>query len=167
SGEDVRLSVRADGRERDVSGSHLLVATGRTPNTEALNLPAAGVRADDRGFILVDERLETNVPGVYALGDVNGGPAFTHVSHHDNQILREKLLHNAGRTTAGRLVPFTVFTDPQFGRVGLTEREARGRGHSVRIARLPMTEVARAPEVGGPRGGLKRVGAGPRSLVLR
>ncbi|HJZ55915.1 MAG TPA: mercuric reductase [Gemmataceae bacterium] len=166
SGEDVRLSVRADGREREVSGSHLLVATGRTPNTEALNLPAAGVRADDRGFILVDERLETNVPGVYALGDVNGGPAFTHVSHHDNQILRENLLHNAGRTTAGRLVPFTVFTDPQFGRVGLTEREARGRGHSVRIAKLPMAEVARAREVGEARGVLKAVVDARTDLIL-
>ena len=151
SGAEIRLTIRVDGRERGLTGSHLLIATGRTPNTDALNLQASGVELDDRGFIPVDECLETNVPGVYALGDVNGGPAFTHVSHNDNQILRENLLHDAGRTTAGRLVPFTVFTDPQFGRVGLTEREAREQGRSVRIAKLPMTGVARAVEIGEAR----------------
>jgi pyruvate/2-oxoglutarate dehydrogenase complex dihydrolipoamide dehydrogenase (E3) component len=163
---EIRLSVRADGRDRGMTGSHLLVATGRVPNTEALNLPAAGVLVDDRGFIPVDERLETNVPGVYAAGDVNGGPAFTHVSHHDNQILRENLLHDAGRTTAGRLVPFTMFTDPQFGRVGLTEREARERGRPVRVARLPMAEVARAREIGEARGVLKAVVDARTGLIL-
>jgi pyruvate/2-oxoglutarate dehydrogenase complex dihydrolipoamide dehydrogenase (E3) component len=163
---EVRLSVEVNGRVREVTGSHLLVATGRTPNTDELNLPAAGVLADAKGFIPVNERLETNVPGVYALGDVNGGPAFTHVSHHDNQILRENLLRNAGRTTAGRLVPFTVFTDPQFGRVGLTEREARQQGRSVRIAKLPMTKVARAVEIGEARGVLKAVVDARTDLIL-
>jgi pyruvate/2-oxoglutarate dehydrogenase complex dihydrolipoamide dehydrogenase (E3) component len=166
SGGEIRLTIRVDGRERGVTGSQLLVATGRTPNTDALNLQASGVEMDDRGFIAVDERLETNVPGVYALGDVNGGPAFTHVSHHDNQILRGNLLHNAGRTTVGRLVPFTVFTDPQFGRVGLTEREARKQGRSVRIAKLPMTKVARAREVGEARGVLKAVVDARTDLIL-
>ena len=165
-GGKIRLLIRVDGREREISGSYLLVATGRTPGTEDLNLPAAGVRVDERGFITVNERLETNVPGVYALGDVNGGPAFTHVSHHDNQILRENLLHHAGRTTAGRLVPYTVFTDPQFGRVGLTEAEARARGYSVRIAKLPMTSVARALEVGEARGVLKAVVDARTDLIL-
>ncbi|MHC5539610.1 mercuric reductase [Singulisphaera rosea] len=163
---EIRLTVEVNGQGRVLSGSHLLVATGRTPNTETLNLSAAGVRADDRGFIVVDERLQTNVPGVYAPGDVNGGPAFTHVSHHDNQILRENLLHNAGRTTTGRLVPFTVFTDPQFGRVGLTEREARDKGYSVRVARLPMTGVARAIEVGEARGVIKAVVDARTDLIL-
>jgi pyruvate/2-oxoglutarate dehydrogenase complex dihydrolipoamide dehydrogenase (E3) component len=166
SGGEIRLSVRVDGREREVTGSHLLVATGRTPSTGGLNLTAAGVQVDERGFIPVDERLETNVPGVYALGDVNGGPAFTHVSHHDNQILRENILHNAGRTTVGRLVPFTVFTDPQFGRVGLTEKEARDRGHQMRIARLPMNQVARAVEIGEARGVLKAVVDARTDLIL-
>jgi pyruvate/2-oxoglutarate dehydrogenase complex dihydrolipoamide dehydrogenase (E3) component len=163
---EVRLSVEVNGRVREVIGSHLLVATGRTPNTDELNMPAAGVLADAKGFIPVNERLETNVPGVYALGDVNGGPAFTHVSHHDNQILRENVLRNAGRTTAGRLVPFTVFTDPQFGRVGLTEREARQQGRSVRIAKLPMTKVARAVEIGEARGVLKAVVDARTDLIL-
>lgn len=166
SGGEVRLTCRVGGRERTATGSHLLVATGRTPNTEGLNLSAAGIRTDDQGFIPVNERLETNAPGVYALGDVNGGPAFTHVSHNDNQILRENLLHNAGRTTTGRLVPFTVFTDPQFGRVGLTEREARDRGHRVRIARLPMDRVARAVEIGEARGVLKAVVDRRTDLIL-
>jgi pyruvate/2-oxoglutarate dehydrogenase complex dihydrolipoamide dehydrogenase (E3) component len=165
-GEDIRLFVQADGREWELAGSHLLVAIGRTPCTETLNLAAAGVRMDDRGFIPVDERLETNVTGIYALGDVNGGPAFTHVSHHDNQILRENLLHNAGRTTTGRLIPFTVFTDPQFGRVGLTEREARNQGYLLRIAKLPMTGVARAREVGEARGVLKAVVDARTDLIL-
>jgi pyruvate/2-oxoglutarate dehydrogenase complex dihydrolipoamide dehydrogenase (E3) component len=166
SGGEIHLTVRADGSERELTGSHLLVATGRTPNTDALNLQASGVEMDERGFIRVDERLETNVPGVYALGDVNGGPAFTHVSHHDNQILRENLLHNAGRTTAGRLVPFTLFTDPQFGRVGLTEKESRAQGRSVRIARLPMIGVARAVEIGEARGVLKAVVDARTNLIL-
>ncbi|AMV37582.1 mercuric reductase [Planctomyces sp. SH-PL62] len=166
SAQEIRLTVEVDGRSRELTASHLMVATGRTPNTESLNLTAAGVRTDDRGFIPVDVRLETNVPGVYALGDVNGGPAFTHVSHNDNQILRENLLHDAGRTTAGRLVPFTVFTDPQFGRVGLTEKEARERGRRVRIARLPMSQVARALEIGESRGILKAVVDAETDLIL-
>ncbi|MDG3005956.1 mercuric reductase [Paludisphaera mucosa] len=163
---EVRLSVWAGGRDRELAGSHLLVTAGRTPNTEALNMAAAGVRTDARGFIPVDERLETNVAGVYAVGDVNGGPAFTHVSHHDNQILRENLLRDAGRTTAGRLVPFTVFTDPQFGRVGLTEREVRAQGRPVRIAKLPMAGVARALEAGEARGILKAVVDARTDLIL-
>ena len=163
---DIRLSILVDGRERELAGSHLLVATGRTPSTEGLNLAAAGIRMDVRGFIPVDERLETNVPGVYALGDVNGGPAFTHVSHHDNQILRENLLHNAGRTTVGRLVPYTVFTDPQFGRVGMTEKEARERGYQVRIARLTLDQVARALEIGEARGVIKAVVDARTDLIL-
>ncbi|WP_165250708.1 mercuric reductase [Paludisphaera soli] len=163
---DVRLTVREEGRDRELAGSHLLLAVGRTPVTDGLNLQAAGIHADDRGFIPVDERLQTNAPGVYAVGDVNGGPAFTHVAHNDNQILRENLLRNAGRTTAGRLVPFTVFTDPQFGRVGMTEREAREAGHRVRIAKMPMTEVARAVEVGEARGVLKAVIDADSDLIL-
>lgn len=152
---EVALAVQTPDGERTLTGSHLLVATGRVPNTDALNLSAAGVKVDERGFVPVDDRLETNVPGVYALGDVNGGPAFTHVSHHDNQILRENLLRGAGRSTRGRLVPYTVFTDPQLGRVGLTEREAREQGRSFRVAKMPMKHVARAVHMSEPRGFVK------------
>lgn len=153
----VALTVRTAEGEKTLPGSHLLVATGRVPNTESLNLSAAGVRVDAKGFVPVNDVLETNVAGVHALGDVNGGPAFTHVSHHDNQILRENLLRGAGRSTRGRLVPYTVFTDPQLGRVGLSEREAREQGLSVRVAKMPMTHVARAVHVSEPRGFVKAV----------
>jgi pyruvate/2-oxoglutarate dehydrogenase complex dihydrolipoamide dehydrogenase (E3) component len=105
----------------------------------------------------VNERLETNVPGVYALGDVTGGPAFTHWSYDDFRILRDNLLQNGDRTTTDRILPYTLYTDPQLGRVGLTEREARERGHAVRIAKLPMSSVARAIETDEQRGFLKAV----------
>jgi pyruvate/2-oxoglutarate dehydrogenase complex dihydrolipoamide dehydrogenase (E3) component len=156
-GGAVGLLVRAADGERRLQGSHLLVATGRTPNTEGLNLPAAGVRTDARGFIPVDERLRTNVPGIYALGDVNGGPAFTHISYDDFRVLRTNLLDGGDATTAGRLVPYTVFMDPQLGRVGLGEEEARGRGLNVKVAKMPMSHVARALEMDEPRGFLKAV----------
>jgi pyruvate/2-oxoglutarate dehydrogenase complex dihydrolipoamide dehydrogenase (E3) component len=134
-----------------------LAATGRAPNTERLNLEAAGIRKDSRGFIPVNDRLETNVPGVYAVGDVNGGPAFTHISYDDFRILRANLLHNGNKTTAGRLVPYTVFIDPQLGRVGLTEQEARAQGRNIRVAKMPMTHVARALEIDQTRGFMKAV----------
>src|SRR5205823_9906178 len=111
-----------------VNGSHLLVAVGRKPNTEALNLKAASINTDEHGFVEVNEKLETNIPGIYATGDVKGGPAFTHISYDDYRVLRDNLLHSANRTIKGRLVPNVVYTDPQLGRVGLTEREARAQG---------------------------------------
>ena len=104
------------------------MATGRTPNTEELNLTAAGVQIDKRGFVQANERLETNVPGIYALGDVKGGPAFTHISYDDFRIIRTNLLESGNASTSNRLVPYTVFIDPQLGRVGLSEKEARAQG---------------------------------------
>jgi pyruvate/2-oxoglutarate dehydrogenase complex dihydrolipoamide dehydrogenase (E3) component len=156
-GGGVRLNVRGSGGEESVVGSHLLVAVGRAPNTDRLDLDKAGVEADKRGFIRVDERLATNVPGIYALGDVTGGPQFTHISYDDFRILRANLIAGEERTTAGRLVPYTVFTDPQLGRVGMSESEARKSGRAVRVAKLPMSDVARAIEVDEPRGILKAV----------
>jgi len=147
----------AGGAERTIVGSHLLVAVGRVPNTDRLNLPAAGVALDRRGYVVVDERLRTNVPGVYALGDVKGPPAFTHISYDDWRIIRANLIEGGDATTTGRLVPYTVFMDPQLGRVGLTETEARAAGRPVRVARLPMASVARALEVDETRGLLKAV----------
>ena len=163
---EVALTVQTPDGERTLLGSHLLVATGRAPNTETLNLSGAGVKVDEKGFVPVNDRLETNVSGVYALGDVNGGPAFTHVSHHDNQILRENLLRGAGRTTRGRLVPYTVFIDPQLGRVGLTEREAREKGPSIRVAKLPMAHVGRAAHMSESRGFVKAVVDAKTDLIL-
>ena len=125
---------------------------GRVPNTDRLNLATAGVQTDERGFIQVNERLETNVPGIYALGDVKGGPAFTHISYDDFCIIRTNLLEDGNATTTGRLVPYTVFIDPQLGRVGLSEREARAQGRNIRVAKIPMSYVARALEVDETRG---------------
>jgi pyruvate/2-oxoglutarate dehydrogenase complex dihydrolipoamide dehydrogenase (E3) component len=155
--EGVRLRVRTSAGERTLTGSHLLVATGRVPNTEALNLAAAGIETDARGFIRVNERLETNVAGVYALGDINGGPAFTHIAYDDYRVVKRNLLERGGGTTRGRLVPYTVYLDPQLGRVGLTEAQARAEGRQIRVAKIPMTWVARALEVSETRGFMKAV----------
>jgi pyruvate/2-oxoglutarate dehydrogenase complex dihydrolipoamide dehydrogenase (E3) component len=153
----IRLVIRTSGGESTLEGSHLLVAAGRPPNTDRLNLGAAGVETDKRGFIRVNERLETNVPGVYALGDVKGGPAFTHISYDDFRVIKTNLLDGGDATTTDRLVPYTVFIDPQLGRVGLSEQEAREQGHDIRVAKMPMSYVARALEVDEPRGMMKAV----------
>ncbi|MFQ6114615.1 MAG: mercuric reductase [bacterium] len=151
------ITVQTPEGERKLSGSHMLIAAGRVPNTESLNLSAAGIEIDKRGFVQVNERLETNVDGVYALGDVKGGPAFTHISYDDFRILRTNLLEGGDTTTRDRLVPYTVFIDPQLGRVGLSETEARKKGYKIRVAKLPMTHVARALEVDETRGFMKAV----------
>jgi pyruvate/2-oxoglutarate dehydrogenase complex dihydrolipoamide dehydrogenase (E3) component len=152
-GNGIRL--RVDGRE--IAGSHLLVSTGRTPNSDSLHLEAAGVATDSRGFIPVNARLETNVEGIYALGDINGGPAFTHISYDDFRILRTNLIEKGNASTQGRLVPYTVYIDPQLGRIGLSETEARTQGRKIRVARMPMSYVARALETDETRGFMKAV----------
>jgi pyruvate/2-oxoglutarate dehydrogenase complex dihydrolipoamide dehydrogenase (E3) component len=157
AGPGVRVIVRTSDGDRTLDGSHLLVAAGRTPNTEHLDPGAAGVKTDARGYIVVDDRLATSAPGVYAIGDVKGPPAFTHISYDDFRILRANLLCGGHETITGRLVPYTVFIDPQLGRVGLSEREARQQGRDVRVAKLPMNYVARALEVDESRGFMKAV----------
>ena len=153
----ILLTVGTAAGQTVCTGSHLLVASGRTPNTDALMPQAGGIKIDKRGHIKVNERLETNVPGVYALDDVNGGPAFTHMSYDDFRVMRTNLLDGGDATTTGRLVPYTVFIDPQLGRVGLTEHEARQKGRSIRVAKLPMSSVARAIEVDETRGFMKAI----------
>jgi pyruvate/2-oxoglutarate dehydrogenase complex dihydrolipoamide dehydrogenase (E3) component len=145
-GDGVALSVATAAGPTMVSGSHLLVATGRRPNTDDLGLGAAGVEVDSRGFIRVNSRLETNVPGIWALGDVKGGPAFTHISYNDYQIVYGNLIEGKELTTEQRPVPYAVFTDPQLGRVGMTESEARATGRRLKIGKIPMSRVARAIE---------------------
>jgi pyruvate/2-oxoglutarate dehydrogenase complex dihydrolipoamide dehydrogenase (E3) component len=127
------------------------------PNTDRLNPAAAGLETVHHGYIKVNERLETNVPGIYALGDVNGGPAFTHVSYDDFRIIRTNLLENGDATTTDRVLTYTVFIDPQLGRAGLTEEMARDQGYDVRVAKMPMSHVARALEVDESRGLMKAV----------
>jgi len=149
-----------------VTGSHLLVATGRTPNTNALNLEAAGVKTNDRGFVQVNNSLETSAPAIYAIGDVNGGPAFTHISYDDFRILKTNLLDGGNAATEGRMVPYTVFIDPQLGRVGLSEKEAKKAGTDYRVGTIPMTWVARALEVDESRGMMKvMVDPGSRQIL--
>jgi pyruvate/2-oxoglutarate dehydrogenase complex dihydrolipoamide dehydrogenase (E3) component len=134
---------------------------GRTPNTEALNLAAAGVETDERGFIRTDEYLETNVPGIYALGDVKGGPAFTHISYDDYRIAVAHVLEGKPRSIAGRMVPYTVFIDPELGRIGMTEAAARDQagktGRKIRVAKMAASSVARALETDETRGLMKVV----------
>ena len=153
------ISLNAETPQGSVtlSGSHLLVAVGRTPNTDRLNLQRAGIETSEKGFVKVNDRLETSVPGIYALGDMNGGPQFTHISYDDFRIIRTNLLEGGAATTRDRFVPNTVFMDPQLGRVGLTETEANERGLKIRVAKLPMTSVARAIEMSETRGFIKAV----------
>jgi pyruvate/2-oxoglutarate dehydrogenase complex dihydrolipoamide dehydrogenase (E3) component len=157
SGAQIHLTVRSGNESRVLEGSHLLIATGRTPNSDTLNLPAAGVAIDSRGFITVNAKLETNVPGIYAMGDINGGPAFTHISYDDFRILRANIIRKGSASTTGRLVPYTVYVDPQLGRIGLTETEAIAQKKNIRVARMPMTFVARAEENDETRGFMKAI----------
>ena len=151
------LSYEGPAGPSSVAGSHLLIATGRVPNTDDLGLNKAGIAADKNGFIKVNGRLETNVPGVWALGDCKGGPAFTHISYNDFQIVYGNLVEGKSLTTENRPVPYCVFTDPQLGGVGMTEKEARAKGYKMKIGRCPMTYVARAIERGETAGLMKIV----------
>ncbi len=162
----LRVTTQNGGTEHALLGSHLLLATGRSPNTETLDLGAAGVVTDKSGFIKVNDRLETSAPGVYALGDVKGGPAFTHISYDDFRVIRTNILEGGNATTEGRLVPNTVFIDPQLGRIGLSEREAREQGRNIRVAKMPMSYVARALEMDEPRGFMKAVVDADTGLIL-
>jgi pyruvate/2-oxoglutarate dehydrogenase complex dihydrolipoamide dehydrogenase (E3) component len=153
----ITLSFESTAGPSSVTGSHLLVATGRGPNTDDLGLDKAGVDTDKNGFIKVNGRLETNVPGVWALGDCKGGPAFTHISYNDFQIVYGNLVEGKNLSIENRLVPYCVFTDPQLGGVGMTEKEARAKGLKLKIGRCPMTYVARAIERGETAGLMKLV----------
>lgn len=153
----IEMTLKGPDGEYTRTGSHLLVATGRTPNSDSLNLAAAGIQADERGFIKVNGKLETNVPGVYALGEANGEPAFTHIAYDDYRIICANLINGHDVTTEGRILPYVVFTDPQLGRVGMSEEAARKSGRRIKIARIPMNYVARAIETGEDRGFMKAI----------
>jgi pyruvate/2-oxoglutarate dehydrogenase complex dihydrolipoamide dehydrogenase (E3) component len=155
--DGVALTVQTADGERLLLGSHLLLATGRVPNTDRLNLGAAGVTVDDRGYVRVNDYLETGAPGIYALGDVKGGPAFTHISYDDYRVLAANVIDGKRTSIAGRMVPYTVFLDPQLGRIGLTEREARAQGKNIRVAKMPASAIARGLETDETRGMLKIV----------
>jgi len=157
AGGEIRLGVDQQSRSLAIVASHLLIATGRTPNSDTLNLAAAGIETDSHGFIIANDRLETTARDIYVLGDIKGGPAFTHISYDDYRIIRTNLIEKGSASTAGRLVPYTVFIDPQLGRIGMTETEARTQNKKIRVARMPMTYVARALEVDETRGFMKAI----------
>src|SRR5262249_54569627 len=151
---DLRVVVRTRAGERALAASDLLAALGRTPNTDDLGLDRAGVDVDARGYIAVNDRLETSAPGVWALGECAGSPQFTPLSVDDFRVVRDNLAGKA-HSTKGRLVPFCLFTDPQLARVGLNETDARARGIGVRVAQLPMSNVLRTETTGETRGYMK------------
>jgi pyruvate/2-oxoglutarate dehydrogenase complex dihydrolipoamide dehydrogenase (E3) component len=162
----VTLFYAGSASASSVSGSHLLVATGRSPNTSDLGLEKARIATDKNGFIKVNGRLETTVPGVWALGDCKGGPAFTHISYNDFQIVYGNLVEGKNLTTDNRFVPYCLFTDPQLGGVGMTEKEARAKGYKLKIGKCPMTHVARAIERGETAGLMKVVVDASNDRVL-
>jgi len=154
SGEDVSLLVRMESGERTIKGSDILVAAGRVPNTARIGLEEVGVELDDRGYVCVNNRLETSAPGIWAVGECAGSPQFTHVSEDDFRIIRENL-SGGKRTTRDRLVPYCMFTDPPLAHVGLSEGEAKRQGVAARIARLPTNAVLRAQAIGEKQGFMK------------
>ncbi|HTR31257.1 MAG TPA: mercuric reductase [Puia sp.] len=154
-GDAVRLELQSADPTQVITASHVLVAAGRRPDTAGLQVAATGITLDAHGFIPVNGRLETTVPGIFALGDVNGGPQFTHVSWNDHLIVYKNLIENANLSTVHREAVYCLFTDPELGRVGLTEREARAKGLNVKVASMPASYVARARENGETRGLLK------------
>jgi pyruvate/2-oxoglutarate dehydrogenase complex dihydrolipoamide dehydrogenase (E3) component len=166
SGSAVRLKIRGAGGERTLEGSDLLVATGRAPMTSGIGLETAGVERDPRGFIRVNERLETTAPDTWALGDCAGSPQQTHVSLDDYRIVKANVFGKGGRSTTDRLIPMTVFMDPELGRVGVTEREARSRGLAVKVATVPMSVVPRARTLSEERGLMKAVVDAKSDLIL-
>jgi pyruvate/2-oxoglutarate dehydrogenase complex dihydrolipoamide dehydrogenase (E3) component len=154
SGKDVSLLARTSSGEQTIEGTDILVAAGRTPNTAGIGLDAAGIELDGRGYIKVNERLETSAPDVWAIGECAGSAQFTHVSFDDFRIVRDNLA-GANRTTRGRLIPYCMFTDPQLARVGLSEGEAQRQGIEVRLAKLPMSAVLRTHTIDEMQGFMK------------
>ncbi|HEY4950665.1 MAG TPA: FAD-dependent oxidoreductase [Candidatus Acidoferrales bacterium] len=154
SGESVRIVIEQNGVEKRLEGSHVLVATGRKPNTEGIGLELAGVEVTERGYVKVNERLQTTAPGVWAIGEVAGSPQFTHISIDDSRVVRDNL-NGGNHVTTGRQVPFCLFTDPEFARVGLSEKEAVAQGIAYRLFKNPMEAVLRARTLGETRGFLK------------
>ena len=154
-----------DGAEDPIEGTDLLVASGRTPNTDGIDLEAAGVERDGRGFVKVDERCRTTAPGVWAVGDCAGGPQFTHMADDDVRVVRDNLA-GIDRTTTGRPVPFCLFTDPELARVGLNESEAQNRGIAYRLAKIPATAILRTRTLSEPRGFYKALIAADSDRIL-
>jgi pyruvate/2-oxoglutarate dehydrogenase complex dihydrolipoamide dehydrogenase (E3) component len=154
SGQRIQLHCQGTNGERIIEATDLLVAVGRTPNTHGIGLDQAGVELDERGYIRVNDRLETTAANVWAMGDCAGSPQFTHVAFDDFRTVHNNL-NGGNRTTKDRLVPFCMFTDPELARVGLNESEAKSRGLEYRLAKMPMAAVLRTRTLSEPRGFMK------------
>jgi pyruvate/2-oxoglutarate dehydrogenase complex dihydrolipoamide dehydrogenase (E3) component len=165
-GEDVVVGLDCETGAPEAAGSHVLLAVGRRPNTDDLGLGKAGVAMDSRGYIIVDEQLRTNVPGIWALGDCNGRGAFTHTAYNDFEIVAANLLDGGTRRVSDRIPCYGLFVDPPLGRAGLTERDARAAGRKVRIGKRPMTRVGRAVEKGETNGLMKVIVDGESREIL-
>lgn len=165
-GEEVSVTYKEKDKMKTVSGSHLLVATGRQSNADGLHVENAGIALDKKGFIKVNAKLETNVEGVYALGDINGGPQFTHIAYNDFVIIRENILEKGNASTKDRLLPYTMFTDPQLGRVGLSENEANEKGLNVKVLKIEGKRITRGIETGEPQGLWKAIVDENTGLIL-
>ncbi|MBD2469906.1 mercuric reductase [Nostoc sp. FACHB-145] len=157
AGNAIKLQIQVANQQIELQGSHLLIAVGRVPTTDSLNLAAAGVATDARGFIVVNDRLETNVPGIWALGDINGGPQYTHVSLDDYRIIKANLIDGGNRNTSDRPIPSCLFIDPELAHLGLTETEARQQGYAIRVAKLDASAIPRARTLGKTDGLLKAI----------
>jgi pyruvate/2-oxoglutarate dehydrogenase complex dihydrolipoamide dehydrogenase (E3) component len=157
-GDGVCVGIESNGKRELISGSHLFIATGRRPNTDDLGLETVGLKTDEHGVIPVDERLATSVPNVWAAGDVRGGPMFTNSSWDDHRILESQLLGDGTRTAAGRIVPYAIFTDPELGRVGMSETQARKQhGDHVKVAKFERKHTGTAAELGETVGFIKLI----------
>lgn len=154
-GQGIRIALKAEGAAHEIEGSHLLAAVGRRPNTDDLGLERAGIATDARGFIAVDAQLRTSVPGVWALGDVNGQGAFTHTSFNDHEIVAANLLDGDSRRSTDRITAYALFTDPPLGRIGMTEAQVRASGRPALVGVMPMSRVGRAKERGETQGFMK------------
>ena len=162
----ISIILYEKGKQKTLSGSHLLLAVGRTPVSKTLNLEAAGILTDEKGYLKVNDKLQTNIKGVFALGDIKGGPAFTHTSYNDHLIVLNNLTEKKQKSIKNRMVPYCMFTDPQLGRIGITEKEAIQKGLKFRVAMIKMDRVARAIETGDTRGLMKAIVDKKTKLIL-
>ena len=156
-GDNINLFLSIAEKEENISCTHVLVGAGRKPQTADLGLDIAGIEINEKGYVKVNDKLETSVEGIYALGDVKGGPAFTHIAYDDYRVIRKNIIENGNESIKDRLVPYCMFIDPQLGRVGITEQEAKESGKEILVATMPNSSVARSIETGDTRGMMKAV----------
>mgnify|MGYP006278682885 CR=1 FL=1 len=153
--EGIEVKIEKKDKKKTIKGSHLLLAVGQKPNTKDLELENTDIEVNNKGYIIENNKLETNVEGVYVLGDIKGGPKFTHIAYDDFRVIRDNLISSKNRDIKDRLIPYTLFTDPQLGRIGMTEREAKEQGYNYKVSKIDMSKEGRTIEVGKTRGFMK------------